>query len=374
MNPTTLPTVPAGQSPEFNAGWQHACIACEAAWFPVPTPTPTPTPAPVPLLPLGSDLVAALNSAHDNAVITLEPGQWAMNGLPVVKANNVSLNLNGAVLAMFPPPDATSDIRVNGINFELHGGTIKRGVVCVRTYALGTYLHDLIVPDVNAAAGTGINTLLLCDIGGSDAKVDKVTCGLTNGVTVYWMADRIKITNSHFEGSIGEDCLRSDVDQNGRIPTGAIIQANYVGNDRNAYNKEAIAIRMGQATISGNKILPYMRAGQSKGTRAGTNASITVSGNVFPMPLDKDPHIAVKQGVSASIDHNTFVVDEGQTDITVDGNSSATLTGNVRQRTKAGITLKPMFAKAPNQNPDVTETGTSIVDPPAAQPAEHAPA
>ena len=319
-----------------------------------------------------ADLLTALEGASNGESFQCAAAAtYTVNGTINVTADNVSIDLTGSTVYLFPDPSATSDIVVTGANFEFHNGIIARGVVVFRLWGDSAHIHHLTTLDANQAVGTGINTLVLADIfhsnQGTNATIDHITAGVCNSVCIYSNQNNTQISYSTFAGSWGEDVIRWDTPSGSTTqPTGGLVDHCTVSNLCNHYQKEAISFRRGSGTVQYSTINGYVRAGESTASVIGEFAAIDYNCVQFPtliyQTIGGENQISIKQGVTATVRNCSLASDLNQANVGVDLYSAVVFANNYRVRPAVGASVNS-YLWHPSPNTNVTESGTTIVDP-----------
>lgn len=315
------------------------------------------------IIPLGTDLAAYLAAAKPNMAYQLAKGTWVSTGI-VIKAAGLSLDLNGSQISLNPVVGGTTGVAIYAPHVTIFNGTIVKAFVAFRSFGDSTYLHDLVSNDANDAANTGVHQFLLGDVGSTNAHINNCKVGLTDTVSVYWMADNMLIENSTFAGSYGEYDLRQDVQPNGIIAKGAVLNALVSDNHINKYNKSDVGFRMGGGTVENSTVKFYMRVGQvpPAGTKVVPGQFIPnmVVKNVIFSDADHSPQLSIDQGVAITVENCTFYTNASTYSMSIDKYSSVSLINNIRKIMVPGITPHKFYGIVDATLSKVTEIGTVI--------------
>lgn len=323
-----------------------------------PTPLPTAKPRPTIQVPATANLVTTLSTAKAGTLYVLAAhANYKVNGTIIISAVNVSVNLNGATLALTPSAGASTNISINtsASHFEFYNGVISQANVAFRSYAPYTSIHNISTPNQIEQFYFGEKTA-------SNTTLSNLNIGVSGSVGVYWVSDYMAISASTFASSLGEYCLRQDLNALGDpLPKMSTITNVSVTNVSNAYNKSAIGIRMGSSTISNATIAGYIRIGQSESTGVGSNnPSVIIRGCTFTLPAA--PQISIDQGVNIQVLNNTFNVDSNNRSMSVDGFTKAIIENNVVHPINSTVVPKlPIWATNNTTNPPVVTYSGNIV-------------
>ena len=113
--------------------------------------------------------------------------------------------------------------------------------------------------------------------------------------------------------------------------------------------------------IENSIIYDYIRLGQSGASAVGSNnPSVVIKNTQFVGIKAGLPQLMVIQGSNVQVSNCSFVNDNSIRSITIDKLSKVVLTNNIIKWSGApGVPVKALYA--PQPNPLVTETGTTIV-------------
>jgi len=201
------------------------------------------------IIPAGSNIGPYLNTAVANQVFALEPGaNYTCQNTPQITAANVKLIGAGSNIAITPASGATSGIIVKGAGFQLLGVNLSGPAVCLRVYNT-----DLLVS--GCYFGSCSNGMIL-DAGSHRATVIGSTFDISGSDNIYATSDDLFISHCTFAGSVGEHCVRLDLDAFGRRPSNFVLRDSSLTN-HNSVGKDALALReltggqVSRTTISG---------------------------------------------------------------------------------------------------------------------------
>lgn len=318
-------------------------------------------------MPASSNLVTVLNATVTGNIYVLAPkAKYTVTGTIFLKQPNIKINLNGASLALTASAGACTNIALQAASIEIFGGTITRADCGFHSWAANSSIHDI--------SFSGMRQFFFGDAGSVNAKLTRIKqLGPTSTVGVYFTADNMEIADSDFSlGSLGENTIREEIaSATSPLPKNAYIKNTIIKNPQNTFDKQALAIRMGSATIQGGQI-SNMRAGQAPTTpiKVGQTVPIIVIENVsFGSDSIGIQPIDIKQGVLGDIKNCVFATTlASPPPISIDVNSKMNLVGNIRQMTVAGQPTRPLWSSVYNPPPVVSETGTVILQPALAIP------